>query len=429
MNGPVDQALQKLGVNTGGVDPVGGMSEAVSQFNTQNLSPADIYRATQKFPRTVGGAIPEIGARIPELGRIPIPYPKIGGAIGKALDMSSAVFFGAGGEWQTLRYGYDMNRVHPKLKFLFKVGFYGFDTRDFYYYVHRCDKPKVRLIHQDVNYYNFRTRVLTNTTFEPLSITFLDDITNSFNDFFVEYMTKHSNQGSQGRAAADINEGFGIASSSLPYKNGYSTGTAIIVEQVFANGENSNRFTFVNPRIETFDFDELAMDESAGSMCTLTFSYDALQMDTAYRSTIYSWGETDLLRGGGTSGEANAGNTSGVGDGDGGASVDNGSPLGTLGRSIGKQVDSAYGALQGGIRTISQVPGAIADMVTGGVEKIKGYTKSSPVSSNTDVVSSNIQGTLNTISSGANMTPAQTFPADLSMPEARPLDTLGQKFP
>lgn len=398
MSNQIDQALQELGVNTGGVDPVGGLSDAISQFTAQNLTPRDIMRGVDQFPRTVGGAIPEIGARIPELGRIPLPFPEVGGVLGKAIDAIPTVFLGTGGEWASTQYAYDLNRHHPKLKFLFKVGFSGFATREFYYFVQRSDKPKIRFIHQDINYYNFRTRVKTNSTFEPLSITFLDEIGNSVNEFFVEYMRLNSGQGSGGWGT---NEGFGKASSSFPYPNGYSTGRLITVEQIFANGTASNRFMFINPRIETFDFDELSMEDSAGSTCTISFSYDAIKMETVAASTIYSWGQTDLLRGGGTSGVPNGGSTSGVGVGS--SYSANGLGMGSGGSSITKQPDLIYESMQTGIDEISKIPRAISDMVNQGISEINPFNHQGVVGSAVDTISSSIQGTLKSIVSGENL--------------------------
>jgi hypothetical protein len=273
-----------------------------------SISPTDILSMGNSIPRTVGG-IPEIGSRIPGLSSVPIPGV---GMIDKVLGPMNQFRFGKSGLWESPQYAADLNPHHPKYKFLFKVMFSGFEGNDFYYYVLRADKPKVRFNHQDVNYYNFRTRVLTSVTYEPLSITFFDEIGNTLNRFFESYLRKRSGTGN---GHYGIDRGFGEASSSLPYGNGYSDkyGQRIIVEQIFDSGTQSNRFTFINPRIEQFDFDELSMEESStGSHATILFTYDAIEMMTVYGSTIHSWGNVDLLRGGGTSGPYNGGNINGI---------------------------------------------------------------------------------------------------------------------
>ncbi len=297
-----------------------------TNFNAQNLSPGQIYKMVQGLPQTVGG-IPGVGPLVnlvPGLGKTPIPglssLPKL---LAPLNNLRGLAGFFEKGEFSSTGYAADLNAHHPKLKFLFKVGFKGFGVRNFYYFVHRCDKPKVKFNHVDVNYYNFRSRVLTSVTYEPLTMTFLDEIGNSVNDFFANYLSRRSGTGNGNYG---IDKGFGPASSSRPYENGYSSGlknlstgttspTEITVEQIFANGLYANRFIFSNPRIEAFDFDELAMEESAGSLLTCTFTYDAIRLESvggenSREVPLYTWGQTDLKRGGGTSGPENAGATS-----------------------------------------------------------------------------------------------------------------------
>jgi len=393
MANSITDALSQLGVNTGGVDPVGGLTSAISDFNQQNLSPSDIYQGIQEFPRTVGGVLPDLGARFPEVGRIPLPFPKLPG-IASIPDLYK---LGSGGTFDSIRYGYDMNAHAPKFKFLFKVKFEGFGAEDFYYFVTRCDKPRVKFNHQDVNYYNFRTRVLTSVTYDAMNITFLDEIGNTVNNFFKTYLM---NQSGTGSGNYGINQGFGPASSSKPYiqNGGYSAGRRITVEQVFANGTNSNRFIFNNPRIESFEFDELNMEENAGSLMSMSFTYDSIEMETVQYSTIHTWGATDLLRGGGTSGPTNGGSST-SGNSTFSPVSAGGSGIGDLGGFITKTAGQAFDALQGGIQALSSIPGSIADMV-------------SNVFSPSTVVSANTQRTLSIVSSGDNM----TFGDNMSFP-------------
>ena len=368
-----------------GISSPPSITQSIDSFQTQNMAPSDIFSMANGIPRTLGG-IPGIGSRIPGMSSVPIPGIA---AVEKALsplNFLNNMKFGKDGEWESVHYADDLNYHHPKFKFLFKVGFYGFATNDFYYYVHRVDKPKVRFIHQDVNYYNFRTRVLTGVVYEPLTMTFIDEIGNTLNQFFVAYMAERSGTG---KGKYGIDTGFGESSSSLPYKNGYTenNGQRIIIEQIFANGTQSNRFIFINPRIENFDFDELSMEESnIGSHATIVFSYDAIECQTVYGSTIHSWGNVDLLRGGGTSGEGNGGNIDGIG---------NGIPI----------IGGALNALQAGANAINHIPGAIAGMfsTTPNAAATQTPTITQYVGSAVDTVSKGVQDTLGAISSGANM--------------------------
>ena len=370
----LDYALSQVGVDLAGAQAFG---IAVDAFATQNLTPRMLSAAAQRVQDSMFTGQPFVGAGSPGLVVEP-----------------------TGGEFIALHYADDLIPHQPKFKFLFKVSFQGFGAQDFYYYVLRCDKPRVQLNHTDVNYYNFRTRVLTSTTFQPLTCTFYDEIGNTTNDFFTAYLNKVS-----GTASGNwgIDKGFGAASSTKPYSRAYSTATKIVVEQVFANGVLSNRFNFHNPRIESFDYDDLNMEDNAGSLLTVTFSYDALSCDTAAHSTIHTWGTTDLLRGGGTSGPSAAGVSTVYEDG-------YMAPVSASGNGISggvnprtPQGDLFYDALRGGIAALSELPASLADIATRGLnvlgESVSGVFNNSAI----DNVSRDTLETLSSIQDGSNL--------------------------
>jgi hypothetical protein len=71
------------------------------------------------------------------------------------------------------------------------------------------------------------------------------------------------------------------ASSSLPYESGkrfdgHSVMKSITIMQIFGNGTMMNEFKLINPRIETFAFDGLSMEENGVSMANLSISYDSM---------------------------------------------------------------------------------------------------------------------------------------------------------
>jgi len=377
-----------------GINPAGppDINASMDAFQQQNMSPSDTFSLGSNLPQTVGG-IPGIGSRIPSLAKIPIPFVT---EINNALTPLNNAKFGVAGTFEAVHYADDLNKHQPKFKFLFKVGFYGFPGgNDFYFYVHRCDKPKVKFNHQDVNYYNFRTRVLTSVTYDILTMQLLDEVGNTVNDFFRTYLQQTSGTGNGNYG---IENGWGAASSSKEYANGYSysPGQKIVLEQVFIDpsnngGPRSNRFTFLNPRLETFDFDELSHeDSSTGSMANISFSYDAISVETVNKTTIHSWGITDLFKGGGTSGVNNAGKT-------------DGNPM-YIGANptIKKPQTSLYDELRKGSDKISNIPNALAGLISSGVAPLVSGINNI-TSSATDLVSSGISSTLGSIKSGANM--------------------------
>jgi hypothetical protein len=319
-------------------------------------------------------------------------------------------FSPAQGDWTALHYANDLIAHHPKFKFIFKVKFEGFEemgNSDFYYYVHRCDKPNITLNHTDVNYYNFRSRVLTSVTFQPIQMTLLDEIGNSVTDFFVKYMSATSGQagGSYG-----VNNGFGSSSSSRPYKRGYSNGKAIIINQIFANGLYTNQYKFVNPRIESFQFDELNMEDNAGSLLTLQFSYDSLVAETFSltdennQAAIYLWGNTDILRGGGSSGLPNAGATSLGEVGKQAASSASGNSF-IAGLGLKKYTDAALSVVNAGITQLNQLPAALSGIFKSptSIEVPGRFTDlRNPVGSSETTIDRNVSETLKSIQQGSN---------------------------
>lgn len=319
-----------------------------------------------------------------------------GGGVGRRSES------GANHTWQSSQYGDDVIAHQPKFKFLFKVKFEGQETQDFYFYVINADKPKIRFEHQDVNYYNFRTKVLTKTTFDSLSMTFWDELGNTTNAFFVEYLNKLSGQGS---GQASIDEGMGKATSSHPYQKGYSFLKKITIEQIFANGIASNRFYFWNPRIESFDFDSLAMDDNSGSLVTIQFNYDAISCETVGRETIHTWGAHDLLQGGGPAGSAAGSNGSDLGGPRAAISVFSGSGApgsGSGGFDPVTRSDSVNSIVA---RESSNSLSAISDLLPGAVQTIDAGFKSSPISSAESTISRSVRDTLQgTISNFSNPT-------------------------
>jgi hypothetical protein len=369
----IDDTLRQLGVgNVKDTVAAAAMSKAIDAFGLEQAGP--LGKVVSDVVKT---SLPGI-FRDPNAGGTKVP--------------------GVGGNWTSVHYADDMVTHQPKFKFLFKIQFKGFGDTPFYYYVQRCDKPKIQFQHQDVNYYNFRTKVLTQTQFLPLTVTFYDEIGNSINQFFVQYMKKASGQGGGSWGTAT---GFGSSSSTKPYTNsGYSHGKEIIIEQIFANGLLSNRFKFKNPRIESFDFDDLNIEDNGVNVMTCSFHYDALECETVSSSTIHAWGETDLLRGGGSSGIANGGASSISEAGSVLAQSAKGLGIGGAGSLPGRdQVQSLYDIAS---KTFNQVPSAIQDLVPNAIGDTVASVKD-VVSSSMDTLSKNVSDTYQSVMSGSNL--------------------------
>lgn len=375
-------AFNKLGVGDV-LNNVSSLGQKVDQFTQQQLGPS----AAQQMRNVLDTVLPPVLRTNPT-----------------SQGMS---FSGSGREWTSVHYADDLIPHQPKFKFLFKVEFKGFPGQplNFYRYVHRCDKPKVQLVHQDVNYYNFRTKVLTNVVFAPMSMTFLDENADTVNQFFASYMRNISHQASGGWG---IDGGNRTSSSSRAYNKGYSTGGTITIQQIFGNGHADNKFIFINPRIESFDFDELSMEDTNGSLMTLIFHYDALKCETGGGGNLYNWGNTELGAGGGSSGSNGGADSPSAGGGGGGGGMSSGS--GGFGGSImagkspcdlptnpdmsGDNSSGLGGAIRGGL-------GAINDLINMGSDLVA--STKDVITSGMSTLDRGVQDTVNSIFSGSNL--------------------------
>ena len=221
---------------------------------------------------------------------------------------------GASQTWQSSKYAADLVAYAPKHRFIFKVKFifkdpYSRINSEFMYVVKEIDKPKVTFEYEDVNMYNFKTKVLKAIRHESLNMQFHDDIQNKVLDFFNAYRLAYSPVSSLLPLQAPMMENAGmdfyapgsggVSSASMGILEGGKINVLSHIEiaQIYAHGTRQNIFIFTNPRIEQFDFDNLSHDATDGNALTVSFNYDALYIkDEATSGTPeYSWGATDIL--------------------------------------------------------------------------------------------------------------------------------------
>lgn len=249
---------------------------------------------------------------------------------GSGLNQGYVPLPGAHSEWNTTPYATDLINFQPKHRFLFRVMFEVTDTeafghlfapagpKVFQYIIKHIDKPTISFSYDDVNYYNFHTKVLKTITHDALSMTMIDDVQNTFYEFFRGYLLAHSPisrtyQTSESYRAMRDN-GFNFSDKGqlpdsairgLLANNNHNILKSIKVFQYFANGTKINEFHFVNPRILDFNFDEHSHEGGdQGSHCTIRFDYDALNLAPTYaangRSEYSVDGGTDMQINGGS---------------------------------------------------------------------------------------------------------------------------------
>lgn len=228
------------------------------------------------------------------------------------------------GSWYATSYAAALaggTTYRPKLKFLFKVEFNftqtakdafpdvfsGAKANDFEFMIKTVDRPKVDFEYEeDVNMYNFRTKVLKKIRHRDLTITFMDDTGNRVFTFFRTLMMMHQpitrrqtlrDNKLDKPDASSVTIGSGMTFS----QNGQSfhdNAHRAVVNSQFGNSIESIRvkqifvdpqsglptatkmvaFDFLNPRIMSFDFDELSHEANDVSNLTMIFDYDWMEM-------------------------------------------------------------------------------------------------------------------------------------------------------
>lgn len=228
------------------------------------------------------------------------------------------------GSWYATSYAAALaggTSYRPKLKFLFKVEFiftqaakeafptiFGSATsNDFTFMIKTVDRPKVDFEYEeDVNMYNFRTKVLKKIRHRDLTVTFMDDTGNRVFDFFRTLMMIHSPITRQqlvrddtldspnprslmlgsGMAFSDTTGAAGdVAHRGVVNSTFGNSIEAIRVKQIFvdpqaglATATKMVSFDFMNPRIISFDLDELSHEANDVNILTMIFDYDWMEM-------------------------------------------------------------------------------------------------------------------------------------------------------
>lgn len=228
--------------------------------------------------------------------------------------------------WDSVSYatGLSGTNFRPKLKCMFKVKFdfapefkqmivdkFGVDPRyvdDFSFAVKSADRPKFNFEYEDdINKYNFRTKVLKKITHRDLTMTFHDDAGNRVITMFAAIMDAFSpvmRRGHLRKGTLNSSNGSGVDDiSGMSFSTNINenrsmrdafgetaadTGSPIVcirLQQIFFdNGSNIDTavkmisFDFMHPQIVAFDLDEVSYEQADPSSISLTFDYDWLEV-------------------------------------------------------------------------------------------------------------------------------------------------------
>lgn len=205
---------------------------------------------------------------------------------------------------------------HPKLKFLFTVQFFprnsntetfketGSDSMEtMAFALKRATRPTPSVVYQDINFYNYRTKIATKIDYGTMTVSFYDDSSNRAHELFVKYLNMISPISTTGLEDADnlfttdittkLAMGSGIG--SLPDRNGPFQAIRIThhtlnpdrykTENIYnlpADDESSYsmkiHYDFINPKIINFNMDELDMSQSDVNIVELSLVYDTVNI-------------------------------------------------------------------------------------------------------------------------------------------------------
>lgn len=207
-------------------------------------------------------------------------------------------------------YAVDLINLAPKHKFMFVVEFVFTlpyveqfteqGVKDFAFVIKRSTRPNMTFEYEDINFYNFRTKVLKKSEYQPMTMTFYDDMTDNVLRFYTRYMqiispisrsvgdgtsTMFEESGMSFAQATRAADGSiiqnGVNSASI---NAVGDTTKTIIDYVnlyhiIHAGRQVDVYRFDNPRIQTMTLDDLDMaDGSAGSEVTIEFNFDGLNI-------------------------------------------------------------------------------------------------------------------------------------------------------
>lgn len=193
----------------------------------------------------------------------------------------------------------------PKLKFLFTVEFAfrqslgGADRGSrqlqlIKYDLKNATRPNVSINQEDVNFYNYRTKVATRANYGTIKLTFYEDCFNTSNDLLWNYIKAISPIASYSAEAVNTTLEVDQQASSIGpmlYTDGPIQWLKLHHHYIRSSGSKEagktegrvTTYKCLNPKIESVEMDDLDMSSSEASSITVTFTIDGvIQSDESY---------------------------------------------------------------------------------------------------------------------------------------------------
>ena len=208
------------------------------------------------------------------------------------------------GEWNGTNYAEDLLKYQPKHHFMFRVLFEmdpAFTNliqgrKDiFQYVVKKISRPGINLEYEPVNMYNYKTGVLKTIHFDPIDMTMLDDIQDTFHNFARSFLMSYSPLARSYNSSQSLSQleagGFNFADAPDSGQDSAIRGVlaqgkinpikSVRLIQYFGHASAQNTFVFINPRILTIDYDDAHHENGEGNHASIKFEYDGLFMESA----------------------------------------------------------------------------------------------------------------------------------------------------
>jgi hypothetical protein len=178
----------------------------------------------------------------------------------------------------------------------------------FHFLCRSFTRPPIETEYEDVNMYNFRTKIAKKVVLAPLVMKLYDDNKNSTMTFVEKYLKARSPIARKGPNELDLYETRGmdfskyaataeqtqsIEPSTLEQLNNSSASLGALLNEnrsilrridvfhIFEYGSKVNQFTFTNPKIVTLDMSDFDMDDgTTAATIDLTVAYDNMFVST-----------------------------------------------------------------------------------------------------------------------------------------------------
>lgn len=219
------------------------------------------------------------------------------------------------GRCEASPYAIDLVQRHGKYQFLFVVEFHfatpynELNNLVFPFVIKQSTRPNIRYQMEDVNYYNFRSKAITQTFLDDMKMVFMDDAQNQAMRFYnaylratvpltniptpAEWMVNPEERGMDYISTPSTGIGAGPGTSG-PIPTEYRTGTVsplygpntktvlshIQVYHVFNSGRTANIFRFHNPRITNLNLNDLNMNDGELNDVSCSFTYEGMHIET-----------------------------------------------------------------------------------------------------------------------------------------------------